>query len=57
MGLPVKLSTGTRAEFPPDSWLEVEGEMITEELNGQRKLTISPSLIKMIPEPKNPYDY
>lgn len=57
VGLPVKLPTGTRAEFPPDSWLEVDGKMITEELNGQRKLTISPSLIKMVPEPKNPYDY
>lgn len=57
VGLPVKLSTGTRLEFPVDSWLEIEGKMITEEFNGQRKLTISPSLIKMIPEPKNPYDY
>ncbi|MDY6806601.1 MAG: TIGR03943 family protein [Cyanobacteriota bacterium] len=57
VGLPVKLPTGTREDFPPDSWLEVEGVMITEELNGQRKLTISPSAIKMVPEPKNPYDY
>lgn len=57
VGMPVKLSQGSRTEFPPDSWLEIEGQMITEELKGQRKLTISPSSINQVPEPKNPYDY
>jgi Predicted membrane protein len=58
VGLPVKLPPNqTRAAFPPDSWLEIEGETITAELQGKRKLTIQASSLKPIPEPKNPYDY
>lgn len=30
--LPVKLTTGTRADYKVDSWLEVEGQMITSTL-------------------------
>lgn len=56
VGLPVKL-TQSRTAFPPDTWLEVEGEMITETLAGKRQLTIQASALKPIPEPKNPYDY
>lgn len=58
IGLPVKLQPGqNRASFPADSWLEIEGEMSTEELGGKRKLIILASSLKPIPEPKNPYDY
>jgi uncharacterized repeat protein (TIGR03943 family) len=58
VGLPVKLPIDrTRAAFPPDTWLEIEGETITEELQGKRKLTIQAFSLKPIPEPKNPYDY
>jgi uncharacterized repeat protein (TIGR03943 family) len=58
IGLPVKLPPGqTRAAFPPDSWFEIEGEAISEELQGKRKLIIQASSLKPIPEPKNPYDY
>jgi uncharacterized repeat protein (TIGR03943 family) len=58
IGLPVKLPPDrTRASFPPDTWWEIEGEAITEELEGKRKLTIQASSLKQIPEPKNPYDY
>ncbi|OCQ92125.1 TIGR03943 family protein [Oscillatoriales cyanobacterium USR001] len=58
IGLPVKLQLGqNRAIFPADSWLEIEGEMITEELQGKRKLVINSSSLKPIPEPKNPYNY
>ena len=57
VGLPVKLSEGSRTEFPPDSWLEIEGIAITEELRGQRKLAILPTNIQRVNEPKNPYDY
>ncbi len=58
VGLPVKLPIGqSRVAFPPDSWLEIEGEAIVEELQGKRKLTIQASSLKSIPEPKNPYDY
>lgn len=58
VGLPVKLPIGqSRAAFPPDSWVEIEGEAIVEELQGKRKLTIQAFSLKPIPEPKNPYDY
>ncbi|MGB3513232.1 MAG: TIGR03943 family protein [Microcoleaceae cyanobacterium] len=58
VGLPVKLPEGrSRSKYPQDSWFKIEGKMITDELNGQRKLTILPSEIEPIPKPKNPYDY
>lgn len=56
IGLPVKVST-TKNDYKPDTWLEVEGEMITENLAGKRQLTIQANSLKPIPEPKNPYDY
>lgn len=56
VGLPVKL-TQNRQVYPPDTWLEVEGQMITENLGGKRQLTIQASSIKQIPEPQNPYEY
>ncbi len=56
VGLPVKLTT-SRTAYAPDTWLEIEGEMITETLAGKRQLTIQASSLKPIPEPKNPYDY
>ncbi|MCC3465782.1 MAG: TIGR03943 family protein [Microcoleus sp. PH2017_06_SFM_O_A] len=58
IGLPVKLAIGqSRTAFAPDSWLEIEGETIVEELQGKRKLIIQASSLRSIPEPKNPYDY
>ncbi|MBV8885209.1 MAG: TIGR03943 family protein [Chroococcidiopsidaceae cyanobacterium CP_BM_RX_35] len=56
VGLPVKLNQSSKA-YPSDSWLEVQGQMITENLAGKRQLTIQASSIKPIPEPKNPYNY
>lgn len=66
VGLPVKLE-GDRQKFPEDSWVEVEGEMITEELAidsgaegaavNPRQLVIVASKVEPIPTPKNPYDY
>ncbi|WP_242057020.1 MULTISPECIES: TIGR03943 family protein [Oscillatoriales] len=50
-------SSQLRRDFKPDTWLEVEGEMITENFGGKRQLTIQASSVKLIPEPKNPYDY
>lgn len=55
VGLPVKLTA--RQSYPPDTWLEIEGKMITENLGDKRQLTIQASSLKQIPEPKNPYDY
>ncbi|MGV0024368.1 TIGR03943 family putative permease subunit [Phormidesmis priestleyi] len=57
VSLPVKLTTGNRKAYKPDSWLEIEGQMITETFEGRRQLTIQAASLKPIPEPKNPYNY
>lgn len=57
VSLPVKLTTGDRKSYSPDSWLEIEGQMLTETLDGNRQLTIQAQSLKSIPEPKNPYNY
>lgn len=56
VGLPVKLS-GSRSTYASDTWLEIEGAMITETLNERRQLVIEPDSLTPIPEPKNPYEY
>jgi uncharacterized repeat protein (TIGR03943 family) len=56
VGLPVKLTQSRRA-YPPDTWLEVTGQMITENLAGKRQLTIQARSLQLIPEPENPYAY
>jgi uncharacterized repeat protein (TIGR03943 family) len=56
VSLPVKLS-GNRDAYKPDTWLEVEGQMVTVELAGKRQLTIAANSLKPIAEPKNPYNY
>lgn len=56
VGLPVQLAVSRQA-YNPDSWLEVEGQMVTTTINGQRQLTIEPTRLEPIPEPRNPYEY
>lgn len=56
VSLPVKLPQ-TRDAYKPDSWLEIEGQMITDMLSGKRQLTIAAKSLQPIAEPKNPYDY
>ena len=56
VGLPVKLS-GSRSTYSPDTWLEIEGAMVTETLDERRQLVIEPTVLKPISEPKNPYEY
>lgn len=56
VGLPVQL-TQSRNAYPPDTWLEIEGKMITANLEGKRQLTIQAQSLKPIPAPKNPYQY
>lgn len=56
VGLPVKLSQ-SRSAYPPDTWLEIQGEMSTEILGDRRQLTIVANSIQEIPEPRNPYEY
>lgn len=55
-GLPVQLPDN-RDQYPADMWLEVEGQMITENVANKRQLTIKATSLKKIPQPKNPYSY
>lgn len=58
ISLPVKLPPNQRRDaYKPDSWQEIEGQMITETLVDKRQLVIQAKAIKPIEEPKNPYDY
>ena len=61
VGLPVKLDgdslNGDRTRYPADEWFRVKGRMGTEEINGDRRLTVLAAEIDAIEEPKNPYDY
>ncbi|TVU54109.1 MAG: TIGR03943 family protein [Arthrospira sp. PLM2.Bin9] len=57
IALPVMLPDTNRGAYPQDSWLQVEGEMTTEVLNNQRRLTIKADKLTPIPEPRNPYEY
>jgi uncharacterized repeat protein (TIGR03943 family) len=56
VGLPVKLPQNQQS-YPPDTWLEVKGQMMTENLAGKRQLAIQASSVEQIPEPKDPYAY
>ena len=56
IGLPVKLPRD-RSNFLPDKWFQVDGEMMTETLEGERKLVVQAKAIQAIPEPRNPYEY
>ncbi|NES99545.1 MAG: TIGR03943 family protein [Sphaerospermopsis sp. SIO1G2] len=56
VGLPVQLPD-SRDKYPPDTWLEVEGQMITETVANKRQLTIQAKSLKEIPQPKNPYGF
>jgi len=56
VGLPVKLN-GSRSAYKPDSWLEIQGEMITETLNNKRQLVIQAQEIQSIQPPQNPFAY
>lgn len=54
VGLPVKLKSN-RDAYPIDSWQEVQGQMITETLEGRRQLVIEAKSLKQIPKPADPY--
>jgi uncharacterized repeat protein (TIGR03943 family) len=56
VGLPVLLEQ-SRDTYAPDTWLQVQGNMKSETLNGERRLVIQAERLEQIPEPKNPYDY
>ena len=57
VGLPVQLPSLSRQQYPPDTWLEVEGQMTTQTIAQKRQLTIAANSLKKIPQPQNPYSY
>ncbi len=70
VGIPVKIKPETHDNYPMDTWLEIEGKMISETLtitaqnmditppvNGKRKLILEAKSLKKIPTPANPYEY
>ncbi len=67
IGIPVKLGS-SRDAYPPDTWLEIEGEMIAQILpvdrtaigetdSDKRQLVLAAKSLKEIPTPADPYDY
>ncbi len=67
IGIPVKLET-SHNNYPPDSWLKIQGEMMTETLPSQdrtlstttkkkRQLVLVAKSIQKIPTPADPYNY
>ena len=67
IGIPVKLET-KRQDYPPDSWLEVQGVMTTETIpkqdrvdteviRNQRSVVLKAESIRVIPTPRDPYNY
>lgn len=67
VGILVKLPE-SRQEFPPDTWLEVQGLMNTvtlpnievtdaQAMRERRQLVLEAKMVKTIPTPRNPYAY
>ena len=67
VGILVKLINQTRAAYPPDTWLQIEGKMISESLEvdanntqenskNKRQVVLSATSVKKIPIPVNPYN-
>ncbi len=67
VGLPVKVERD-RSNYPPDTWLRIEGEMMTETLaidtqtmqetpTQKRQLVLSANTVTTIPTPDDPYGY
>ncbi|MBD2257098.1 TIGR03943 family protein [Pseudanabaena sp. FACHB-2040] len=56
VGLPVRLAEG-QPRPRQDTWLQVQGQMTTDTLDGKRQLVIDASQVEEIPEPRNPYEY
>ncbi|NER79632.1 MAG: TIGR03943 family protein [Leptolyngbya sp. SIO1D8] len=56
VGIPVKL-VGDLSDYAADTWITVKGEMMTETLEGQRRLVIQSEDVLSVPEPDNPYEF
>ncbi|MBE7381131.1 MAG: TIGR03943 family protein [Leptolyngbya sp. SIO1E4] len=56
VGIPVKLA-GDRSAYDADTWITVTGAMMTDTLDGQRRLVIQSADVISVPEPDNPYEF
>ncbi len=61
VALPVRLS-GSRAQYPQDSWLEIQGEMESDTLaiatgKEKRQVVLGAKTLETIPTPADPYSY
>jgi uncharacterized repeat protein (TIGR03943 family) len=55
VSLNVKLPAGQK--YQADAWLAVNGQMVTENLDGKRQLVLIAKNIQPIETPRNPYEY
>lgn len=66
IGIPVQLATN-RSDYPPDTWLEIQGEMIAATISSKdrldsnvtekRSVVLAAKSITTIPTPADPYSY
>ncbi len=56
IGLPVKRPANV-PDYPPDTWLEIQGRMMVDRIQGERVLVIAPQTVRKIDVPKNPYEF
>ncbi|MEC4895865.1 MAG: TIGR03943 family protein [Oscillatoria sp. PMC 1051.18] len=56
VALPVKLPENNRQSYTANTWLEIEGTVISDTLQGRRQLTIDAANIQEITRPDNPYN-
>jgi uncharacterized repeat protein (TIGR03943 family) len=57
VGLPVDMREGTAQTYKADTWLEIQGQMATGQVKGQRRLILKADKITPIKPPANPYLY
>lgn len=66
VALTVRLD-GSRSQYPPDTWLTIQGQMVTETLPNpadqgidgreKRQVVVEAQSIKVVPTPTDPYSY
>lgn len=66
VAIPVRLE-GSRSQFPPDTWLTIQGEIVTETLATgpdqaregaeKRQVVVAANSVEVVPTPADPYSY
>ncbi len=56
IALPVSLGSNNRENYPPNTWVEVEGEIVTKEFNQTRQIAITANQIRKVSLPESPYE-